>query len=804
MNLRRTSLGILVSVIALSAFAAVDDRQTTSEQIAVGPIEHMPNFPQPYHMRDWKKVARDYDRLAFDPNTTGDYLPLLRWDRSHANGPLDMASIPSYVGHQDANITNHEAINVMSAVLGASLVGIDKSSQNGKDWVSPLSGYFQSTNKDNMFLNRASARSGETFWYDLYPNILAFALADRCRDAFTSETRKVADRLYEGCVAMGGTVNPLHAPDFDHTGYDFLEHKARDNGRWREPDAAAAFAWMSYVAWTRWKDPRYMQAADWSLQFLDERPVEKNPMYEVLMPFGALAAARSNAEQGRKHDVGKMLTWCFGPSTSRPGWGIIRERWGTYDVSGLGGSLTDGGGYAFAMNTFSNFGTLVPIARYDSRFAHAIGKYALNAANAARLFYGDGLPPDHQSSFPWIEKYDPDRALAYEGLRSEWQEVAPSARGDGLANGWAKTDIGLYGSSHVGMLATIVEATDVEGILALDLLATDYWHAPAYPTHLYYNPHSTEKTITIATGAKSVDLYDASRHLIEQKNRSGSAKVTIPADTALIIVEAPAGGVLTHDANRTLINSVVVDYNNGKVALPPSSSPGMDTQTAGPGKARAIGASAGAKKIDGLTTDWDLSSSQAITLNDSPRGKLAIALRFAWDKDFLYILGAETAGTGTAGEAADSATFAKGYWEYDGVGLFMDLTNTGSLDDSRDFNPWYGLSSTNRTDLFGSRSHRPGPFSSTKMPHSKVATGGSAAKGDRVVEVALAWEDIAGSVRAPRQPGGNLPAAVKPGYRFGCEPLLLDGAAKTQAFVGGAVSPAPSGFDENSLDIILE
>src|SRR5205085_1767307 len=146
---------------------------------------------------------------------------------------------------------NHEAINVMAAVLCATLVGLDKSNQNGRDWVSPLGGYFQSANGDNIFLNRASARSGETFWYDLYPNILAFSLAERYRESFTSQTHAVADRLYEGCVSLGGTTNPSKAPNFDNTGYDFREKKARDNGRWREPDAAAAFAWMSYAAWIR-------------------------------------------------------------------------------------------------------------------------------------------------------------------------------------------------------------------------------------------------------------------------------------------------------------------------------------------------------------------------------------------------------------------------------------------------------------------------------------------------------------------------------------------------------------------------
>ena len=54
---------------------------------------------------------------------------------------------------------------------------------------------------------------------------------------------------------------------------------------------------------------------------------------------------------------------------------------------------------------------------------------------------------------------------------------------------------GLYGSSHVGILGGIVRPTNVDGILQLDLLKTDYFHADAYPTYLYYNPHAAEKSV---------------------------------------------------------------------------------------------------------------------------------------------------------------------------------------------------------------------------------------------------------------------------------------------------------------------
>ena len=45
----------------------------------------------------------------------------------------------------------------------------------------------------------------------------------------------------------------------------------------------------------------------------------------------------------------------------------------------------------------------------------------------------------------------------------------------------AATDLGLYGSSHVGILGGIISPTNVSGILQLDLLKTDYFHDPHIP-----------------------------------------------------------------------------------------------------------------------------------------------------------------------------------------------------------------------------------------------------------------------------------------------------------------------------------
>jgi hypothetical protein len=124
------------------------------------------------------------------------------------------------------------------------------------------------------------------------------------------------------------------------------------------------------------------------------------------------------------------------------------------------------------------------------------------------------------------------------------------------------TDLGLYGSSHVGVLGGIIGRTNIPAILQLDLLKTDFFHANAYPTYLYYNPCPTSKSVTIDVGQEPVDLYDATSDQVVQKNVKGKTEFTLAADGARILVLAPAGGTMTREKGQTLIDDVIVRYAN--------------------------------------------------------------------------------------------------------------------------------------------------------------------------------------------------------------------------------------------------
>ncbi len=539
-------------------------------QIAVTRVEQMSHLPQPFKMRDWKQVARDYDALVFDRNAKGRFLPMIWEDRTHTACDLDGFGL--YTVPQDprqgpaVNPGHHEAVNCLAAVVGASLVGIDKRGQDGYDYVRMCETYFSPREKGgiDLFANIPSlAPNTDSMWYFLFPNMLAFFLAD-CypgHGQLDEYMRRCADSLIEVAAAL--------EQGQWYTGYDFVRHRPVYNGRWREGDALAGVAWLEYMAWTRFRETKYLDAARRSMDTLNG--FDRSTLYEVLLPYGATLAARMNAELGSSYDVTRLLNWCFdGDSACRPGWGVIVGNWGGYDVSGLQGSLTDGRGYAFAMNTFELAAALAPLPRYDARYARAIGKLLLHAANAARLFYSDSLPPENQTCYDQRESFRD--VIAYEGLRRvglrpQDADKVPCACGDPLGGRWGRrdyvSDFSLYGSSHVGLMAAVLGRTNDEKILQIDCLKTDFFHAPAYPTYLFYNPCNEPKEVCFETGPAPVDLYDATRHTFLSRRVTSRATVSLPPDTAALIVLPPADGTVSRIGDRLLINGVVVDCHAG-------------------------------------------------------------------------------------------------------------------------------------------------------------------------------------------------------------------------------------------------
>lgn len=533
-------------------------------QKPIAAVTLMPNLPEPFHCIDWKAKARAYDRFVFDFNARGDFLPLIWMDPAPINGDATAFGLPSYVGDPHRTWQSpgaQESITCMGAVLGAALVGIDKRRQD-HDYVDLCRAWFNSKNGLDLVLNLQRQETGGSFWYEIWPHIIFYALAD-LHPGMAGMVRIMgitADRWLQACNDLKGKgVGGGRVPDFNITSYNFRTRKPVDNGRWKEPDAAAGVAWLQYAAWKRFGHKKYLAAAEDCLRFLEQ--CKRNPYYEVLLPYGVLTAARLNAELGRQYDVDRFLNWCFDVSDCRGGWGVIVGNWGGHDCDGLLGSIDNRGGYAFAMNTFAQAAALVPLVRYDARYARAIGKWMLNLAHAARFFYPGALSAGHGSSEFW--KGDPEHVIAYEGLRREWQGKSPYATGDPVVMKWGpKTDLGLYGSGHVGMLAAIVEKTDVPRILQLDLCATDFFQDRTYPAYLYFNPEATAQQVTLDVGRRASHVYDFTRHQFIHRNVTGAVKLALPADSAAAVTIVPADGKVERRNGKVLCNGIVIDFRS--------------------------------------------------------------------------------------------------------------------------------------------------------------------------------------------------------------------------------------------------
>jgi hypothetical protein len=335
-----------------------------------------------------------------------------------------------------------------------------------------------------------------------------------------------------------------------------------------EQDAAGGHGYVLYDAYKKYKNPRYLAHAKSAIAALNGQ--KESRFYEILLPMGIYTAARLNAEQGTHYDIEKMMNWvfegCKNPK-ARNGWGVIVGKWGDYDVSGLQGSIIDGGGYAFLMNSMKMALPLVPMVKYDPSFARAIGKWMLNNVNSARLFFPDQIPEGNQW-LPEMKNYT-HSAVAYEGLRYSdcykkpaLKDVHPVALGDGP--NWnpknpKETMFSLYSTSPVGIMGAIVDTTNVRMILRLNCNATDFYANTKYPVYLYYNPYETSKSVTYHPKGH-VDVFDIVSKKYVAKAITGDTEILLPADQASLLVEIPAGAKIEHKNKLLVVKGITISF----------------------------------------------------------------------------------------------------------------------------------------------------------------------------------------------------------------------------------------------------
>jgi len=84
---------------------------------------------------------------------------------------------------------------------------------------------------------------------------------------------------------------------------------------------AIGIAWLEYMAYVQFQDPRYLATADTCMSQMDVRTPKS--VLERWLFRTATPRARMNAELGRHYLTARHLNWIFGPSSdARPGWGL--------------------------------------------------------------------------------------------------------------------------------------------------------------------------------------------------------------------------------------------------------------------------------------------------------------------------------------------------------------------------------------------------------------------------------------------------------------------------------------------------
>ena len=551
------------------------DLGTPVEQVTINRIDSMPDIPVTYQMLDWKKKARDFDKFVFDWENTSKVGPLIWLDNARRN--IDQPTFGLYTAVKDIrqgkNVNNgefHESLNSLAAILGAGLVGIDKTNQDGYNYVKMAQNYFNSDTGWNIVMNNTTSSVGSKgggygrdWWYDVLPNALYYAVCDVFPgvDGAESIQKSIAEQFTKADSVLNG--------NYDYSYFDYGKMQGGINHIPFQQDVAGGHAYVLLCAYRKFGDVRYLNHSKSAIEALLSQ--KESRFYEALLPLGVYTAAYLNATEGANYDVQKLLHWVFDgckSPTGRTGWGIIVGKWGDYDVSGLQGSITDGGGYAFLMNSIKPAWPFVPMVKYQPQYAKAIGKWMLNNASACRLFYPGYIDEKHQWA-PELKDIT-NNNIAYEGLRKfddygkeSLKGVSPVAIGDGpkwIDGNPTESMFSVYSSSPVGILGAIVDTTNVKGILKLDCNATDFYASRPYPVYLYYNPYDIDEHINYQT-KQAVDLFDIVSKKYVARGISKDGVFTIPAKEACIIVELPAGTELSLDGKHIWANKqYIISY----------------------------------------------------------------------------------------------------------------------------------------------------------------------------------------------------------------------------------------------------
>jgi len=623
-EIMRALLLLFLSMVSAEVHAQSVQKDIVDPQTGIGILSDYPAIPQNFGITDYRSIAHYFDAIAFNRNPS----PLLRPTGivlvGNATNPLVNAlfniesfQLKPFVLSTDVDPIG-QAVASFPALVSSSLIGRDMSAtlvngeRNARNLVRMIKRNFHGS--AGIFGNYPDGYDGlgNSFWYDLMPNIYAMqinslyppSLAENGsfggEISLDSLNYQMVDLMYLMSnhlrTVAGGTAD---RPNFNVKAVKVLKRSPLQfnvimNDPYPEPDAAAGMAILGVMAYDRWGKSQHLLLAQWGLNFLDT--YSGNPYYEHLLPYGALAAARMNSEYDYDYKLDKALQNCFsvsnvrqdhGTLSSSPKAGVGGGLWGGYPVDGLWGPRGVNSGYYKGMghykNTILQAVTLAPIARYNTSYAKALGRYLLNVASNSKIFFPHFLPQStfyqDAPTFNYVYSHDVSLrySVPYESIRHEHVDAnnvkhIPYAKGDAVQYGYAQTDLSYYSGSETGYLGSIISKTQDPYIYMWDLLKTDFNHPKAFPTYLVYNPSNSNRSVVIDMDRIRVEygaqfninyiyhLYDAvSDTWVGSGLTDRKPTVTVSAGNSMVLVVVPAG------ANPAIVNGKHIDKVSGTV-----------------------------------------------------------------------------------------------------------------------------------------------------------------------------------------------------------------------------------------------
>lgn len=471
---------IISALVLLFIGSSSTDEQIVVEEQFQKEIDKVSTFidnPETSTFLDFNEIATQFQENIY--NSTNAAFSAKGYNVDAEEIPMLM----SYVGGKQSA----EAITNISAQISAEMIGLESNEEVVLE-------FFNSTNEQGVALNNVNTTSGQTYWYEVFPNILFLWYYDVTGNV---ELEDEANSIYEQFLELVNTLSyETENINFDKsTGYNYKSDEAVNNEKWVEPDAAVGVALIMDYAYEDTKNEEYKQAAIKCLDYINQ--LDYNPKYELLSAFGAALCAKYNALYGTNYDVSKMLMWEFDTTSDiREGWGMLSGEYGEADVDAMVGSVNDFGGYGFSMNTFVEAIALAPLAKYDASYQDAIGKYLYNAYASLAYFYA-GTQSSSNYTQPGV--YPEEAYVPYEGFKHSFNGEEGYASGDPTEYGWAKSDLSIYGGSYAGIFASLIHETNVENVFMFDLNSTDFFTSNEVENYLIYNPYDYEITVQIET-----------------------------------------------------------------------------------------------------------------------------------------------------------------------------------------------------------------------------------------------------------------------------------------------------------------